>query len=287
MTDTGAPVLRLDDAELRFGDRVVWHHLSLAAEAGEFIAVLGPNGTGKTSLLKVLLGQNRLHAGTARVNGHLARAGDDDIGYIPQQRGLDGSTPMRGRDLVRMGLDGHRWGPGLFSRKRRERVDELLEAVGAQEYANAPAGLLSGGELQRLRVAQALVGEPSLLLCDAPLLSLDMNHQKRVAALIDEMRRTRGTAVLFVTHEINPILPYVDRVLYLAGGHYKVGTPEEVITSESLTELFGSPIEVVEVGDRLVIVGGDDHPHHLEPEPAGTDGLGLLSGPGAASRAAI
>ncbi|WP_051298164.1 metal ABC transporter ATP-binding protein [Brevibacterium album] len=275
MTDNSAPVLELDDAELRFGDRVVWHHLSLAVEAGEFVAVLGPNGTGKTSLLKVLLGQNQLRTGTARVGGHPVRAGDGDIGYIPQQRGLDRATPMRGRDLVRMGLDGHRWGPGLFSRRRRARVDELLTAVGAESYANAPAGLLSGGELQRLRVAQALVGEPKLLLCDEPLLSLDMNHQKRVAALIDEMRRERGTAVLFVTHEINPILPYVDRVLYLAGGHYRVGTPEEVITTESLTELFGSPIEVVEVGDRLVIVGGDDHPHHPEAELSPADAPAL------------
>jgi len=260
------PVLELVDAELRFGQRVVWHHLTLDVQPGEFIAVLGPNGTGKTSLLKALMGQLALRAGSIRVNGHVPRRGDGDLGYIPQQRGMDRDTPMRGRDLIRMGLDGHRWGLGRLARRDRARVEELIDAVGARQYADSPVGLLSGGEQQRLRVAQALVGQPRILLCDEPLLSLDLRHQRRVAALIDEVRRARDTAVVFVTHEINPILPYVDRVLYLAGGHHLIGPPSEVMTTESLTRLFGSPIEVVEVGGRLVIVGGDDQPHHQSPD---------------------
>ena len=277
-----APILELRDAELRFGERVVWHHLTLDVQPGEFVAVLGPNGTGKTSLLRTLLGQHRLRAGTIRVNGHEPRTGDGDLGYIPQQRGMDRDTPMRGRDLVRMGLDGHRWGWWGLSRAERDRVEELIDAVGAREYADSPVGLLSGGEQQRLRVAQALVGEPRILLCDEPLLSLDMHHQRRVAALIDEMRRTRDTAVVFVTHEINPILPYVDRVLYLAGGHHLLGPPREVMTTESLSRLFGTHIEVVEVGGRLVIVGSDDQPHHPSAEDPHDDhgGHGFLPGRG-------
>lgn len=275
-----APILELADAELRFGERVVWHHLTLDVQPGEFVAVLGPNGTGKTSLLRALLGQHRLRAGSIRVNGHPPRTGDGDLGYIPQQRGMERDTPMRGRDMVRMGLDGHRWGMGLLKRTDRDRVEELIDAVGAREYADSPVGLLSGGEQQRLRVAQALVGQPRILLCDEPLLSLDMHHQRRVAALIDEMRRTRDTAVVFVTHEINPILPYVDRVLYLAGGHHLIGPPREVMTSESLSRLYRSPIEVVEVGGRLVIVGGDDHhPHHDSVEDP-VDDTGVLPGRG-------
>ncbi|WP_198394548.1 metal ABC transporter ATP-binding protein [Brevibacterium yomogidense] len=275
-------MLELRDAELRFGERVVWHHLTLDVQPGEFVAVLGPNGTGKTSLLRTLLGQHRLRAGTIRVNGHEPRTGDGDLGYIPQQRGMDRDTPFRGRDLVRMGLDGHRWGWWGMSRAERERVEELIDAVGAREYADSPVGLLSGGEQQRLRVAQALVGEPRILLCDEPLLSLDMHHQRRVAALIDEMRRTRDTAVVFVTHEINPILPYVDRVLYLAGGHHLMGPPREVMTTESLSRLFGTHIEVVEVGGRLVIVGSDDQPHHPSAEDPHDDhsGHGFLPGRG-------
>ncbi|RBP63412.1 zinc/manganese transport system ATP-binding protein [Brevibacterium sanguinis] len=262
------PVLSLRDAQLRFGERVLWHGLDLDIDPGEFVAVLGPNGTGKTSLLKVLLGQHALYQGTAAINGRPVHMGNPAIGYIPQQRGIDQHTPMRGRDLVRMGIDGHRWGTGWLSSRRRRKVDELLEAVGAGSYADAPAGTLSGGELQRLRVAQALANDPSVLLCDEPLLSLDIHHQKIVAALLNEKRIERGTAVVFVTHEINPILPYVDRVLYIVGGHFLVGTPAEVMTTESLSRLYGSPVEVVRVGGRLVVVGGEAEcvEHHVHED---------------------
>lgn len=267
-TDPSLPVISLRDAELRFGDRVLWHDLDLDVEPGEFIAVLGPNGTGKTSLLKVLLGQHSLSTGSARINGKYVHTGNSAIGYIPQQRGIDQHTPMRGRDLVRMGIDGHRWGPGRLSRVRRRKVDELLAAVGAADYADAPAGTLSGGELQRLRVAQALANDPSVLLCDEPLLSLDLHHQNVVAGLLHDQRVKRNTSVVFVTHEINPILPYVDRVLYIVGGHFLVGTTAEVMTSASLTSLYGSPVEVVRVGGRLIVVGGEAEcvDHHIHDD---------------------
>ncbi len=252
------PVLQLHDAQLRFGERVLWHGLNIDVHPGEFIAILGPNGSGKTSLLKTLLGQYRLHSGTVELNGHEVHRGDPDVGYVPQQRGVDRDTPMRARDLVGMGIDGHRWGTGWPSRSKRRQVDELLAAVGAQDYANEPVGTLSGGELQRLRLAQALASDPKILLCDEPLLSLDIPHQRLVAHLLNEQRRQRGTSVLFVTHEINPILPYVDRVLYIAGGHFLVGKPEDVITTEALSDLFQSPVEVVRAAGRLIIVGGED-----------------------------
>lgn len=258
------PVLSIRDGQLRFGQRVLWHHLSIDVEPGEFIAVLGPNGTGKTSLLKVLLGQYKLHEGTVEIDGHPVYRGDSTVGYVPQQRGVDRDTPLRARDLVRFGIDGHRFGTGLPSRKKRRHVDELLEQVGATDYADSPVGILSGGELQRLRLAQALASDPKLLLCDEPLLSLDLNHQRLVAKLLDEKRRERNMAILFVTHEINPILQYVDRVLYIAGGHFLVGTPDEVMTSEALSSLFGTHIEVVNVSGQLVVVGGEADHHHPE-----------------------
>lgn len=256
------PILRIHDAQLRFGRRVVWHGLDLDVSPGEFIAVLGPNGSGKTSLLKVLLGQNRLHSGSAEIAGHPVRSGSRAVGYVPQQRGVDPQTPLRARDLVRLGIDGDRWGLGLPSRKITAQVDRLLASVGALEYADAPVGTLSGGELQRLRLAQALASDPRVLLCDEPLLSLDITHQHLVARLLDEQRRERDTAILFVTHEINPILPYVDRVLYIVGGHFLVGRPHEVITTAALTRLYGYPVEVVEAAGRLLIVGGDDEGAH-------------------------
>jgi zinc/manganese transport system ATP-binding protein len=260
---------------MRFGDRTLWGDLTLDVAPGEFLAVLGPNGSGKTTLLKVLLGLTPLSAGTVEVCGRTPRRGSDAVGYIPQQKSFDRDLPLRGRDLVRLGLDGHRWGVGLPNRGAAQQVAEAIEAVGATAYADSPIGVLSGGEQQRLRIAQALLGDPSLLLCDEPLLSLDLQHQQAVSALIDARRRTADTTVLFVSHEVNPILPMIGRVLYLVGGRWAVGTPDEVMTGERLSELYGTDVDVLRVRDRIVVVGapegvhGEPGAHHHHPDHAG------------------
>lgn len=281
------PAVSLEAATLAFGDRVLWRELDLSVARGEFIAVLGPNGSGKTSLLRVLLGQLTLSAGRARIGGAEPRAGHPDIGYIPQQRTIDAGVQLRGTDLVGLGVDGHRWGLGLRGRaERRRKVAAAIADVGAGKFARAPLESMSGGEQQRLRVAQALVGDPAVLLCDEPLLSLDLASQQLVSGLIDRRRREHGTAVLFVTHEINPILPLVDRVLYLVDGKFRIGTPDEVMTSAVLSELYQTDVDVLRVRGRLVVVGtgdtmdalgtagahchGDPGTPHT-PDPAGTD----------------
>lgn len=261
------PAVELAGAELRRGPRTLWSDLDLQIAPGEFVAVLGPNGSGKTTLLQVLLGLLPLSEGTVAVQGAAPRRGNPTVGYIPQQRALDPLTPLRGRDLVGLGLDGHRWGPGLSGRgRRREKVHEALRQVDALEYADAPVGSLSGGEQQRLRVAQALVGDPSLLLADEPLLSLDLARQRAVVELVDRRRREHDTAVVFVTHELNPVLPVVDRVLYLVDGRFRVGTPEEVMTSENLSELYRTEVEVVRVRGRILVVGAEESPVHCRPD---------------------
>lgn len=270
--DSTRPVVELRGARLTFGSRVLWEGLDLTVAAGEFVAVLGPNGSGKTSLMRVLLGLQRLTSGTARVAGRPVRRGSSRLGYIPQQKAMDPPLTLRGRDLVRLGLDGHRWGVGAppWRRGTRERlVTTALAAVGATEYAHRPIGRLSGGEQQRLRVAQAVVGNPQVLLCDEPLLSLDLAHQRAVAELIDARRRRHGTTVLFVTHEINPVLPMVDRVLYLVDGRFRIGAPAEVMTSEVLSQLYRTRIDVLRVRDRIVVVGGQDgaDAHHIGDQP--------------------
>jgi zinc/manganese transport system ATP-binding protein len=268
------PAVSLRGAAMGFGARMLWSGLDLDVAPGEFLAVLGPNGSGKTTLLRVLLGLQPLRAGQVLIGGHPARRGDDDIGYIPQQKTVPDDVPLRGRDLVGLGLDGHRFGPGLRGRRERaRRVDAALDAVNAARYATAPVGRLSGGELQRLRVAQALVGDPRVLLCDEPLLSLDLAHQQTVSQLIDRRRRSAGTAVLFVTHEINPILSMVDRVLYLVDGRFRIGTPEEVMTSETLSALYRTDVEVLRVRDRLVVVGLDEAEHHCHVHADGPPSL--------------
>ncbi|PPF19624.1 ABC transporter ATP-binding protein [Rathayibacter sp. AY1G1] len=261
-----ASVLRLRGAGLRFGDRELWSGVDLDVRAGEFVAVLGANGSGKTSLLRAVLGQQQLSAGELQVLGEPVHRGNRRIGYIPQQKLADEGTPLRARDLLGLGIDGHRFGLPLPSRSRRAAVDALLEAVGATAFADAPIGSLSGGEQQRVRVGQALAGDPALLLCDEPLIALDLAHQRAVSELIDRHRRERNLGVLFVTHDVNPVLGMVDRVLYLAGGRFRIGTPDEVLRSEVLSELYDAPVDVIRARGRVIVVGAPDHSHVHEHE---------------------
>ena len=264
MNPPPGPVIELRRAAVKLGSRTLWSDLTLSVESGEFLAVLGPNGVGKTTLLKVLLGLIPLSSGEVLVNGVVPRRGTHELGYIPQQRAFDQNLPLRARDLVRFGADGHRWGIPLHSRAYRQRLDEVMEAVGATAYAEVPVGLLSGGEQQRLRIAQALFGDPRVLLCDEPLLALDLASQRAVTELIDRRRRESGTPIVFVTHEVNPVLPYVDRILYLVRGRSAIGTPAEILTSERLSALYGIPVDVIKVRDRFIVLSAE---HHLSTEP--------------------
>ncbi|KQW14806.1 ATP-binding cassette domain-containing protein [Streptomyces sp. Root369] len=260
-------VISLRGAGLSYGRRTVWSDLELDVQSGEFLAVLGPNGAGKTSFVRALLGRQPLSAGELTVLGRSPREAARHIGYVPQQAALSAQAMLRARDLVRFGIDGHRFGPRLRTAPVRKRVEDILASVGASAYADVPLGLLSGGERQRVRIGQALATDPRILLCDEPLLSLDLHHQRAVTELVDARRRSHGTAVVFVTHEINPVLGLVDRVLYLAPGGHRVGTPDEVLTSASLSRLYGTRVDVVRVHGRVVVVGAlDDHAHHAPEE---------------------
>jgi len=266
---TTTPPLEIRGAALQRGGRELWSGLDLTAGSGELIAVLGPSGSGKTTLLRAILGLERLSSGRITALGEEVRGrGNRRIGYIPQQRPLPRDTSLRGRDLVGLGVDGHRFGLPLPRRSDRGRVDRLIDAVGAREFADRPVGMLSGGEQQRLRVGQALADDPQLLLCDEPLTSLDLANQQAVVGLIDRHRKDTGAAVLLVTHDINPLLGKVDRILYIANGRFTLGTPGEVLRSDVLTDLYGAHVFVLRAGDRLVVVGAPDaeesHHHHEE-----------------------
>jgi zinc/manganese transport system ATP-binding protein len=264
--------LELRDASVRLGGRTVWSDVSMGVAPGEFVALLGANGSGKSTLLKVALGALPLAEGAARVLGRSPGEASRSIGYLPQRRAFDAGMRLRGRDIVRLGLDGDRWGlplglpwgsSGVRRRGLAERVDAAIEIVGAEAYAGRAIGECSGGEQQRLLIAQALVGRPELFLLDEPLDSLDLPNQAAVAALVAELCRSTGVAVLLVAHDVNPLLPYLDRVVYLAGGRAVEGPVEEVITSESLTALYGVPVEVLRASDgRLVVVGQPEPPAH-------------------------
>jgi zinc/manganese transport system ATP-binding protein len=258
-------VITSERAGIRLGGRPIWQEVTFEVRAGESIAILGPNGAGKSTLLKALLGMLPLSAGNLRVLGAPVRRGNDQVGYLPQRRSFEADVRVRGRDVVRLGLDGTRWGfplPGhslwgsTRARKEAARVDEVIELVGAASYAHRPIGELSGGEQQRLLIAQALVTRPRILLLDEPLDSLDLHNQQTISALIRRVSQEQQITVLLVAHDVNPILSYLDRVIYIGHGQTAIGTPQEVITSETLSQLYNVPIEVLRARDgRIVVVG--------------------------------
>jgi zinc/manganese transport system ATP-binding protein len=255
-------IVGLESALARVAGQTVWSDVDLEIGRGEFTAILGPNGSGKTTLLRVLLGDLPLSNGRAVVLGREPGALKHEIGYLPQRRHFDASIRIRGIDLVRLGLDGARWGLPL-RRAGRGRVEEVIAMVGGTEYATRPIGQLSGGEQQRLLIAQALVSHPSLLILDEPLDSLDLPNQTAVAALLARICREQGVTVLLVAHDVNPLLSYLNRVVYFGGGHAAVGSPREVITAATLTRLYGVAVDVLETaGGRLVVAGLPEPPAH-------------------------
>ena len=259
-------VVVFEDAAVQLGNRTIWRHATFQVAPGEFVAILGPNGAGKSTLLRLLLGLVRPSEGSVSVFGRAPRRGNSAIGYVPQRRLLDPDLPVRGRDLVMLGLNGLRWGfslPGPTLRKQHARVEEALAAVEATPYADQPIGQLSGGEQQRLFLAQALVGQPSLLLLDEPLASLDLRSQIGIAHLVAQLARERGFTVLLVTHDVNPVLPVIDRVLYIAREQVAIGKAEEIITTQKLSSLYEAPVEVVRDSlGRIFVVGLEEVEGH-------------------------
>jgi zinc/manganese transport system ATP-binding protein len=261
-----SPLVTVRGATAVLGGRTIWSDVEATVGAGEFVAVLGPNGVGKSTLLKAILGLVPLTAGSVEVLGRPPGAANRQVGYLPQRRSFDPSLRIRGVDVVRLGLDGDRWGlpwPGRRARAAQRRVDELVDVVDARKYAHRPIGQCSGGEQQRLLIAQALARQPRLLLLDEPLDSLDLPNQAAVAGLIAGICRQQHVAVVIVAHDVNPILTHLDRVIYLGPGGAVSGAPREVITAQTLTRLYGTPIEVLSTSNgRLVVVGQPEAPAH-------------------------
>ena len=271
MTTAGPPsaaaaaAVAADGVSARAGGRLLFGDLTATLAPGEFVAVLGPNGAGKSTFLRMLLGLHPVAGGSLQVLGDRPGRRNHDVGYLPQRRSFDESVRIRGVDLVRLGIDGHRWGTPLPLVRRllgrgrlqqeEQRLAEVIARVGATGFAERPIGEMSGGEQQRLLIAQALVRRPRLLLLDEPLESLDLPNQQGVAGLLQHVSAD-GVTVVIVAHDVNPILGYVDQVVYIVGGQALAGPPETVITDENLSRLYGTPIEVIRTpGGRLVVVG--------------------------------
>jgi zinc/manganese transport system ATP-binding protein len=250
------PVLSVVGVSVRFPGREVLREVSFGIRAGEFTGLIGSNGAGKTTLLRVILGLQAADEGRVLVGGEPRSRRNPLIGYVPQKFSLDPDLPLRTRDLVGLGVDGHKLGIGRRSRAKRDLVDEMLGAVDAVSFADARIGQLSGGEQQRVLIAHALISRPRLLLLDEPLANLDLRSGQDVVSLLAGIAEEQGIAILISAHEMNPLLPVLDRVVYLAGGRAASGTVEEVVQTEVLSKLYGRRVDVLHVRGRVLVVAG-------------------------------
>lgn len=255
--ETMESIISLKDVVVELGGRKILHEVSFDIQRGNFVAILGPNGAGKTTLFKLLLGLLKPSSGSIHVLGSEPHRGDSNIGYAPQHRVLETDLALRACDVVGFGLDGNKWGIGFGSKERDAKIDAVLKEVDAYQFRNAPVGKLSGGEQQRLLIAQALITDPKILLLDEPLSNLDINHAQEIIAVLAKIAKERDVTIMLVSHDINPLLPSATQVLYLAKGHAVLGTPNEVITSASLSKLYDTNVEVIRSGEHVFVVGAE------------------------------
>lgn len=263
MTGCGHPtasrdtdVVSVEGVSVVLGGRTILDQVTFAVAPGSFTGLIGSNGAGKTTLLRTILGLQRPGSGRVLVAGQALSRRNRSIGYVPQKVLLDPDMPMRARDLVALGLDGHRFGMPLPSKTRQAVVDEMLLAVDADRFGNARVGNLSGGEQQRILIAHALISRPQLLLLDEPLANLDLRSGQEIIALLHRIATEQQIAVLLSAHEINPLLPVMDRIVYLASGRAVAGTADEIVRTEVLSALYGHHVDVLRIHGRVLVVVG-------------------------------
>ena len=262
-----AEALAVDSVTVNLGGRRVLDDVSFQVREGDLTGLIGANGAGKTTLFRVILGLQPATRGRERI--HPDGRGRGTVGYVPQKFLLDPDMPLRGRDLVALGLDGQRLGLPLPSRHKREQVEQMLDAVGAGEFADRRVGELSGGEQQRILIAHALISRPKLLLLDEPLANLDLRSAQEAVGLLARIASEQRIAVLISAHEMNPLLPVIDRIIYLAEGRAASGTVDEVVRSDVLSRLYGHHVDVLRVHGRVIVVAGTGHDEHPAQEQPG------------------
>jgi zinc/manganese transport system ATP-binding protein len=279
-------LLRLDGISVRLSGREILTDVGFAIRPGEFTGLIGPNGAGKTTILRVILGLQQPTAGTVTFPGQPhgtngRRPHGSLIGYVPQKLLIEPDMPLRVRDVVALGIDGNRLGIPFPSRARRELVAATLRAVGADGYADARVGELSGGEQQRVLIAHALISRPKLLLLDEPLANLDIRSAQGIVGVLAKLAREQQIAVLISAHDMNPLAPVMDRIVYVAAGRAAVGSADEVLRTDVLSRLYGQHVDVLHVHGRVVIVAGEDGEDTGSPDEV-TAGPGAVFGSGAA-----
>ena len=268
-------LLHLDRVGVRLGGREILRDVSFTIRPGEFTGLIGPNGAGKTTLLRIILGLQPATRGSVLIDGAPRPPRDASIGYVPQKLAIEPDMPLRVRDVVSLGIDGHKFGIRLPSRARRELVADMLAAVGAQRYADARVGELSGGEQQRVMIAHALISRPRLLLLDEPLANLDISSEQGIVSVLARLARAEGIAVLLSAHDMNPLMPVMDRIVYVAAGRVAVGRTDEVVQPEVLSRLYGQHVDVIRVHGRVLVVAAPEgFDADADADPAADAGAG-------------
>lgn len=254
------PVVVAKNLTVGYAKNPVWKNANFSVNRGEFVAVIGPNGAGKTTMFRMLLGLQQPIRGTINVFDAKPKRGNSKIGYIPQRHTIDNETNIECIEFIRLALSGNKWGFGLSSKEEKKAAADTLAAVGATDLAKKSLGSMSGGELQRIFLAEALVGNPEMLLLDEPLSNLDIKRIKDLVELMNKVVKSRNVTAFLVAHDINPLIQFLDKVIYIANGKVATGTPEEVLTSKKLSELYGTRVEVLrDSRGNIVVAGAEDY----------------------------
>ena len=252
------PCIEIEHLQMTFDHRHVLDDINLVINQGEFIGLIGANGAGKSTLLKIILGLIKPTKGTVKLLGKPLKIRQGLIGYVPQKLFIAADTPLRGRDFVSLGFDGNQWGIPLSNKVKTKKVDAILQDVGATDFGNQAIGTLSGGEQQRLLISQALLANPKILVLDEPLSNLDIKNAYEIVQLIARISKAKNITVILVAHDSNPLLDVMSRVLYLADGKAIIGKVKEVFQTEVLSRLYGYKVEVLNINNRILVMGDDN-----------------------------
>lgn len=263
-------VVEAKDLTVRYKDKKVWHNANFAIKRGEFVAVIGPNGAGKTTMFRMLLGLQQASGGELKIFGGRPKRGSPRIGYVPQRHTIDNETNIECIELVRLAYSGYKWGLSLSTKEEKKAAEDAINAVGAKELAHKSLASLSGGELQRIFLAEALVSNPEMLLLDEPLANLDLRRAQDLVSLINKIVKSRNVTTFLVAHDINPLISFLDKIIYMANGRVATGKPDEVLTSKRLSELYGTHVEVLHDSRGHILIhslyGVQEEPRPQEDE---------------------
>ncbi|HEV8605042.1 MAG TPA: ATP-binding cassette domain-containing protein [Tepidisphaeraceae bacterium] len=240
-----AAIVEIEHLDFAYGEQLVLKQITLPIEEGSTLGIIGPNGGGKSTLLKLLLNQHRPTRGVIQIAGLTpaqAVARGDVLGYLPQNHPVNESFPISVRQVARMGLAGK---TGLLRPYKAEDlkfVDWLLEKVGVAELAERPIGTISGGQRQRALIARALAAKPRVLLLDEPTTGIDRSGQQRFIEFIADLKRELGLTVVLVSHDLRAVTSMSDRIACLNVTLHYHDVPERM-PQELLFRMFACDLQ--------------------------------------------